>query len=318
MRDRAHRHRSSLSSSRQGQVRLGRDAILWQTHVRPERKDHRDRSATVRPHRPSELADHLRRRRLLQHHPGALRARARDAARARHQPHRHRRRLRRFGAPPGALDEAAPPRLLPRHQDRRAHLRRRQAIDRALAPAARGRAASTCSSSTTWSTRTEWRTALGPRGALEAAIEARDQGLVRFLGVTGHGWDVARRHRESLERHPFDSVLLPYNFPMMSHPEYARDFESLLEICAERGVAVQTIKSVARRRWKERTRTALQLVRAAARRAVGARRGPLRAAAARGSSSTPRATPRCCRSCSTRRETAWCRGPTPTWRRSRA
>jgi aryl-alcohol dehydrogenase-like predicted oxidoreductase len=98
----------------------------------------------------------------------------------------------------------------------------------------------------------EWRTALGPRGALEAAIEARDQGLVRFLGVTGHGWDVARRHRESLERHPFDSVLLPYNFPMMSHPEYARDFESLLEICAERGVAVQTIKSVARRRWKER------------------------------------------------------------------
>ncbi len=97
----------------------------------------------------------------------------------------------------------------------------------------------------------EWRTALGPRGALEAAIEARDQGLVRFLGVTGHGWDVARRHRESLERHPFDSVLLPYNFPMMSHPEYARDFEALLELCGERGVAVQTIKSVARRRWKE-------------------------------------------------------------------
>jgi aryl-alcohol dehydrogenase-like predicted oxidoreductase len=96
----------------------------------------------------------------------------------------------------------------------------------------------------------EWRTALGPRGALQAAVEARDQGLVRFLGVTGHGWDVARRHRESLERYPFDSVLLPYNFPMMSHSEYARDFEALLELCAERGVAVQTIKSVARRRWK--------------------------------------------------------------------
>jgi aryl-alcohol dehydrogenase-like predicted oxidoreductase len=98
----------------------------------------------------------------------------------------------------------------------------------------------------------EWRTALGPRGALEALIEARDCGLVRFLGVTGHGWDVARRHRESLERHPFDSVLLPYNFPMMSHREYARDFEALLELCVDRGVAVQTIKSVARRRWKER------------------------------------------------------------------
>jgi aryl-alcohol dehydrogenase-like predicted oxidoreductase len=97
----------------------------------------------------------------------------------------------------------------------------------------------------------EWRTALGPRGALSALIEARDQGLVRFLGVTGHGWDVARRHRESLERHPFDSVLLPYNFPMMSHADYGRDFEALLAICAERGVAVQTIKSVARRRWQQ-------------------------------------------------------------------
>jgi aryl-alcohol dehydrogenase-like predicted oxidoreductase len=97
-----------------------------------------------------------------------------------------------------------------------------------------------------------WRTALGPRGALEAAIQARDQGLVGFLGVTGHGWDVARRHLQSLERYPFDSVLFPYNFPMMSQPAYARDVEELLAACAEREVAVQTIKSVARRRWKEK------------------------------------------------------------------
>jgi hypothetical protein len=74
---------------------------------------------------------------------------------------------------------------------------------------------------------------------------------VRFLGVTGHGWDVARRHLQSLDRFPFDSVLFPYNFPLMSQPAYARDVEALLEACAERGVAVQTIKSVARRRWKE-------------------------------------------------------------------
>ncbi|HVR30125.1 MAG TPA: aldo/keto reductase, partial [Thermoanaerobaculia bacterium] len=96
-----------------------------------------------------------------------------------------------------------------------------------------------------------WETALGRGGALEAAVEARDRGLVRFLGVTGHGWEVARRHRASLERFPFDSVLFPYNFPMMSQPEYARDVEALLELCEQRGVAVQTIKSVARRRWKE-------------------------------------------------------------------
>jgi aryl-alcohol dehydrogenase-like predicted oxidoreductase len=96
----------------------------------------------------------------------------------------------------------------------------------------------------------EWRTATGPGGALEALIEARDQGLVRFLGVTGHGTLIAHMHRRSLERFPFDSVLLPYNFTMMSMPEYAADFEALMALCEQRGVAVQTIKAVARRRWQ--------------------------------------------------------------------
>lgn len=98
----------------------------------------------------------------------------------------------------------------------------------------------------------EWETAMGPGGALEALIEARDQGLTRFIGVTGHGTQVAAMHRRSLERFPFDSVLLPYNFIMMNTPEYAADFEALLGLCEQRGVAVQTIKSVARRRWQER------------------------------------------------------------------
>lgn len=97
----------------------------------------------------------------------------------------------------------------------------------------------------------EWEEALGPEGALRAAVEAREAGQVRFIGVTGHGTRVAAAHRRSLERFPFDSVLLPYNFPMMSQPEYAADFEVLLELCAEREVAVQTIKSLARRRWVE-------------------------------------------------------------------
>ncbi len=95
-----------------------------------------------------------------------------------------------------------------------------------------------------------WRTAFAPRGALEALIRARDEGLVRFIGVTGHGTRVAAMHQRSLERFPFDSVLLPYNFTMMDQPEYARDFDTLLATCAERGVAVQTIKSIARRRWQ--------------------------------------------------------------------
>ena len=99
----------------------------------------------------------------------------------------------------------------------------------------------------------EWETALGSGGALEALVEARAQGLVRFIGVTGHGTRVAAMHCRSLERFPFDSVLLPYNFTMMAIPEYAADFERLLALCRERGVAVQTIKAVARRRWQDDT-----------------------------------------------------------------
>src|SRR5262249_57962910 len=80
----------------------------------------------------------------------------------------------------------------------------------------------------------EWETALGPGGALEALVEARAQGLVRFIGVTGHGTRTAEMHRRSLERFPFDSVLLPYNFTMMQSPEYAADFEHLIALCERR------------------------------------------------------------------------------------
>ncbi len=97
----------------------------------------------------------------------------------------------------------------------------------------------------------EWQTALGPGGALEALIQAKEEGLVRFIGVTGHGTWVAERHLQSLERFPFDSVLLPYNHTMMSQPAYAADFRRLQALCGERNVAMQTIKSVARRRWQD-------------------------------------------------------------------
>ena len=97
----------------------------------------------------------------------------------------------------------------------------------------------------------EWETALGPDGALKAAQEAREQGLVRFIGVTGHGLTVAQMHKRALERFDFDSVLLPYNYPLIQNPQYSADFEALVALCRERNVAVQTIKSATKGPWSE-------------------------------------------------------------------
>jgi aryl-alcohol dehydrogenase-like predicted oxidoreductase len=101
----------------------------------------------------------------------------------------------------------------------------------------------------------EWETAMGPGGALEAAVEAREQGLVRYIGVTGHGITIAAMHKRSLERFDFDSVLLPYSFVLMQNEQYAADFEALVNICRERNVAVQTIKAIVRAPWGERDHT---------------------------------------------------------------
>jgi aryl-alcohol dehydrogenase-like predicted oxidoreductase len=102
----------------------------------------------------------------------------------------------------------------------------------------------------------EWEFALRDGGALDAAVEARDEGLARFIGVTGHGLTVAQMHRRSLERFPFDSVLLPYSYVQMRDERYARDFEALVAVCEERGVAVQTIKAISLAPWNGREQTA--------------------------------------------------------------
>jgi predicted aldo/keto reductase-like oxidoreductase len=100
-----------------------------------------------------------------------------------------------------------------------------------------------------------WEKAMGPAGALEAFVEARDQGLVRFLGVTGHGTRAPAMLKHSLERFDFDTVLLPYNYVLMQNPQYAADFDGLVRLCQMRNVAVQTIKSIARRPWGSRPKT---------------------------------------------------------------
>src|SRR6202171_2639971 len=102
----------------------------------------------------------------------------------------------------------------------------------------------------------EWDTALSPGGAIDAAIQAREQGLVRFIGVTGHGAQIAATHRRSLQRFDFDSVLLPYNFTTVQSSYYATNFDALQATCRDRNTAVQTIKSLAYRHWMGRPRTA--------------------------------------------------------------
>jgi aryl-alcohol dehydrogenase-like predicted oxidoreductase len=104
--------------------------------------------------------------------------------------------------------------------------------------------------------RAEWETAMGPGGALEAAVAARDEGLVRFIGVTGHGLDVAERHLQSLGEFSFDSVLLPYTYIQLQDERYAAAVEELLEVCGERQIAVQTIKSLSKGRWRTEEHTA--------------------------------------------------------------
>ncbi len=95
----------------------------------------------------------------------------------------------------------------------------------------------------------DWNTAMGSNGALMGLIEAKEEGLVKHIGVTGHGTYAASMHLKSLGEFNFDSVLLPYNFSMMKQEAYKADFDKLYDFARAKGVAIQTIKSIALRRW---------------------------------------------------------------------
>src|SRR5438094_7883427 len=101
----------------------------------------------------------------------------------------------------------------------------------------------------------EWDQALSPGGALDAAQRAREEGLIKWIAVTGHGTQIAATHRRSLDRFDFDSVLLPCNFITMQNNYYRQNFDALAAACMERHVAVQTIKSIAMRPWMQREHT---------------------------------------------------------------
>lgn len=95
----------------------------------------------------------------------------------------------------------------------------------------------------------EWRRAFGSGGAVEALVQARDEGLCRFIGVTGHGLRIPGMHLRSLAEFDFDSVLFPYNHSLLTITAYRDDVERLITLAVERNVALQTIKSISRGRW---------------------------------------------------------------------
>lgn len=94
-----------------------------------------------------------------------------------------------------------------------------------------------------------------PGGALEAIVEARSEGLTKYIGITGHGNDVPAVFLEALQRFDFDTVLFPINFVQFAIPEYRRNAEQLLRVCREREVGSMIIKSIAQRPWGERSKT---------------------------------------------------------------
>jgi len=94
-----------------------------------------------------------------------------------------------------------------------------------------------------------------PGGALEAAIQARQQGLTKFIGITGHGVLAPAVYLEALKRFDFDTVLFPLNFVQYANPEYRRAAEELIRVCRARDVGTMIIKSICKRPWGERNRT---------------------------------------------------------------
>jgi aryl-alcohol dehydrogenase-like predicted oxidoreductase len=93
-------------------------------------------------------------------------------------------------------------------------------------------------------------------GALEAAVEARQQGLTGYIGITGHGVDSPRVFIEALKRFDFDSILFPLNFVQMADPQYRKDSEELIALCKEKDIGTMTIKTVTKGPWGEKEKTA--------------------------------------------------------------
>ena len=93
-------------------------------------------------------------------------------------------------------------------------------------------------------------------GALEAFVEARDRGLTKYIGITGHGVDAPKIYLEALRRFDFDSILFPLNFIQMGIPEFRKNAEELIAICRAKDVGTMVIKTITKAPWGEREHTA--------------------------------------------------------------
>jgi aryl-alcohol dehydrogenase-like predicted oxidoreductase len=93
--------------------------------------------------------------------------------------------------------------------------------------------------------------ATGPGGALEAAVQAREEGLVGAIGITGHGHEAPATHLEALRRFPFDTVLTPWNYILSTDEGYRQDFEALVAEIQAQDAGLMTIKTISRRNWPE-------------------------------------------------------------------
>ena len=92
-------------------------------------------------------------------------------------------------------------------------------------------------------------------GALEAVLQARDEGLTQYIGITGHGKDAPAIYREALRRFDFDTVLFPLNFVQMAIPEYRQQADALIQECNHKDVGTMVIKSITKAPWGDRKQT---------------------------------------------------------------
>jgi aryl-alcohol dehydrogenase-like predicted oxidoreductase len=93
-------------------------------------------------------------------------------------------------------------------------------------------------------------------GALEAFEKARQEGLTKYIGITGHGFNAPEIYLEALRRYDFDSVLFPLNFVQMANEDYRRHAKELISVCRAKDVGTMVIKAITKAPWGERQHTA--------------------------------------------------------------